>query len=199
MLDVYPIYIEMIFSKTNLGRVTAFDPQCSLPIAQKNLLRLIDGKTPLVTLSRSMDSSSCSIELIDALLNQDLIRLASERSNSGFTDSHPPQRSSYLSATSTHDDRTIPAQLSSLQEASPEHKVRRAEKLGVAKESIATFVLTYLPAYATLVLKDIEDIANGQQLAATIDAVSSMANQSDSVSPVHIKELRQAVRHLLSD
>ncbi len=189
----------MIFSKTNLGRATAFDPHCSLPTPQKNLLRLIDGKTPLITLSRSMDASGCSIELIDALLNQDLIRLSSERSNSGFSDSNPLQRSSYLSAVSDHDDRTIPAQLAPQQAASPEHEVRRAEKLSVAKESIATFVLTYLPAYATTVLKDIEDIANGQQLAATIDAVSSMANQSDSVSPVHIKELRQAVRHLLSD
>ena len=189
----------MIFSKTNLGRAAAFDPQCNLPSAQKNLLRLIDGKTPLVALSRSMEPSACSIELIDALLNQDLIRLSSKRSNSAFTESHPPQRPGYLSVVPAHDDRTIPAQLAPLQESNPAHQAKRAEKLGVAKESIATFVLTYLPAYATSVLKDIEDIANGQQLAATVDAVSGIANGSASVSPARVKELRQVVRHLLSD
>ena len=189
----------MIFSKTNLGRAAAFDPFSSLPVAQKNLLRLIDGKTSLRTLSGSMEPAGCSIELIDALLNQNLIRLIDEHARTDFGSSNLPRHSSFLSLVPAQEEQTVPAQLAPEHAENPAHRSSRAEKLGVAKDSIATFVLTYLPAYATAVLKDIESIANSQQLAATVDAVSSMANRSASVSPAHVKELRQAVRHLLSD
>jgi hypothetical protein len=176
----------MIFSKTNLGRAVAFDPHSSLPIREKNLLRLIDGRTPVVALTQSMEASGCSVELFDALLNQDLIRLSTERSG-------------HSSATPGHDDRTIPAQLAPLQAKNPELQAKYAERLAAAKDSIATFVLTYLPARASAVLKDLEDVSNGQQMAATIDAVTNMANRSEAVNPVHTNELRQTVRHLLSD
>ena len=94
---------------------------------------------------------------------------------------------------------TIPAQLAPMQETSPAQQAKRAESLGAAKDSTATFLLTYLHAYPTSVLKVIENTINGLERTATIDAVSGMANQSEVVSSIHIKELRQAVRHLPGD
>lgn len=193
----------MIFSKTTLGRAAVFDPHSRLSAPQRLLLRKIDGKTPLVAISQSLAPSNCSIELIDALLKQDLIRLTAEHSGDDAAGSGWPQgdRTGGFGSRAPHGgyDLTVPAQLVPPRSASQDHMSRSTERRSSAKHNIATFVLTYLPQHAESLLKGIEDIANSQQLAATLDVVSSMANRSETVNPARTKELRQNVRDLLSN
>jgi len=86
---------------------------------------MLDSKTAPTALSRSMGFKGCSIEPIDALLNQVLIRRPAERANSGFADPYQPQRLRCLPVVPAPDERTIATQLPLLQAASPEQNMRR--------------------------------------------------------------------------
>ena len=202
----------MIFSKTNLGRAAAFDPQSNLSLVQRTLLRKIDGKTPLTALSDAMAPSTCSVELIAALLNQHFILLTEESEShnapsSGWPESDNGSNSSFYGSESARHltcaqsgyDVTMPAQLVPLSFKNPKQESRFTERRESAKECMSTFVITYLPQHAEALLRNIRGIANSQQLASTLDMVSSLSNRSEAVNPAHMKELRQTVRHLLSD
>ena len=198
----------MIFTKTNLGRMLAFDPKSSLSRSEKALLRLIDGKTRLTTLSSTMDPADCSIELIEALLDKELIQLA--KTGPGLVggsvkdENAQPGRARHLALVLPHYDRTMPASLAALLE--PErmsdfsdtaaHSFEYQERLDTAKDSLATFVLTYLPDDSALMLQEINQIAHNDQLKATIVTVLSMANQNSQTDRGHTLALNQTLLQL---
>ena len=201
----------MIFAKTNLGRMAAFDPQSNLSSAQKALLRLIDGKTRLTTLSSTMDPADCSIELIEALLDKELIQLAKTAPGSAAKSvsdyNAQPNRARHLALVMPHYDRTMPASLAALLE--PErvsdfsdtaaHSFEYQERLDTAKDSLATFVLTYLPEDVALMLQEINQIANNDQLKASIVTVLNMANQNSQTDPGQTRALNQTMLQLSDD
>lgn len=221
----------MIFAKTNLGRAAAFDPQSTLSRPEKALLRLIDGKTRLTTISSSLPPAGCSLALIEALLDQELIQLAKTDAGTkagSANDDHAdgdmaPDRNRYLAQASSHDGNTVPMGLMP-QSASPsmpellpqllpqfaprlaldglpaaKHSAHYEERLESAKDSLATFVLTYLPQDAAVVLQQVDQIAHNDQLKATIITVLSMANQASRPDPRQTRALNQTLLQLADE
>ena len=199
----------MIFAKTNLGRIAAFDPQSTLTGSQKNLLRHIDGKTRLTTLNATLPPTACSIELIEALLDQELIQLAKTETgrvgpSANDDDEANPGRRRHLSLVPDRYDDTTPASLAALLEPermadfadSSGHSADYRERLQTAKDSLVSFVLHYLPHEANAVLQEINQIAHNQQLKATIVAVLSMANQGNHADAATTRVLNQTLQAL---
>ena len=206
----------MIFAKTNRGRLAAFDPQSPLPAAQKTLLRLIDGKTRLTSLNTTLPPSACSLELIEALLDQDLIQLtktdAGHASPSANDDSEQQSQSNRLALLSSQNAPTAPASLMALleQEWAPagagaghsadfRHSSDYQGRLQSAKDSLISFVVTHIPAQAPALSQEIDQITHNEQLKATIIAVLSMAYQACKANPDQASELYKTVQQLAED
>ena len=202
----------MIFAKTNRGRLAAFDPQSQLPVAQKNLLRLIDGKTRLTSLNVRLGASACSLELIESLLDQDLIQLTktdARQASPAANDSSKQQRQRpHLELVSDESEPTAPASLMALleQEWAPadadsadgdfRHSSDYLGRLQSAKANLISFVVTHMPKQATELSQEIDRIMHNDQLKATIMAVLSMAYQAN---PDQTRELQRTVQQLLED
>ena len=199
----------MIFAKTNLGRLAAFDPQSQLPVAQKKLLRLIDGKTRLVSLMITLGAAACSLELIESLLDQDLIQLTkTDADQTGMRptgESRHPSRTRHLALVSNHGRLTAPASIMALLEqdwepaattSEPPHSSDYQDRLGAAKDNLIQFVTTHMPQQAQALFEEIDQIRHNDQLKATIMAVLSMAYQAN---PDQTRELQRTVQQLLED
>ena len=201
----------MIFAKTNLGRMLAFDPQSNLSRPEKALLRLIDGKTRLSTLTSTMDPADCSIQLIEALLDKELIQLAKAEPElvgaSVKEASSEPSRPRHLALVLPHYDQTMPASLAALLEpesmadfsATAPHSFDYQDRMDTAKDSLATFVLTYLPDDAALMLQEVNQISNNEQLKATIVTVLNMAKQASEVDADQTQALSQTLCQLCEE
>ena len=70
MVDVS---MPLVYKKTKQGRIAAFDAMYELPLPLKNLLRFIDGETPLGVLKKRLGDDACSDELVAQLRERVLI------------------------------------------------------------------------------------------------------------------------------
>lgn len=215
-----------LYVRTTKGRVLAFSPNDTLPKKLKQLLQAIDGRTESRRISSQFASYGNVDNLLDELETAGLIEAknTSPRASSFGQDteeiwglgSHAQPHLGLHIVPSTkpaaNNIQTLLAQPTRRQDAwqataasglenSPESSLEHymQELTQQIADIMATFVLTYLPNNAYMLLKELEDLRSPGQLKATLPGYESLVITTGSAGKQHITELKQLIGQQFRD
>ena len=178
-----------VYSKTNAGRLLAFEQKPGVPEPLRDMLRRVDGKTPYQQLvSRGNDA-----ELFEELFRRKLIQIAPEAwRNSAVldsgTDSVLANSMCSLPATSQHADNAKPDESHlSLVAAPGSH--RNFSKIETIKAQMVGFVRAELPEHADATFAEIDALTNEAQLLCMLNGYINLVNPSGKAGQVHVQQL----------
>ena len=207
-----------IYVRTEEGQEAAYSPQSALPRKLKSILKVIDGKTRNDVFRKNLHSFGDVDGLLRSLELAGLLKVASEgvndnRVNASLTNVARAQqlREQDWSATRTPLDQN--SQLSAFQAPSrPNYPSMQAGNNGMAGstpdlqqqaaltgvlDEMANFVLTHLPDQSFQILKEIEEIASLEVLAATLGGYEQMVANLGEISANHVRHIKSVLRQHL--
>ena len=207
-----------IYVRTEEGQEAAYSPQSALPRKLKSILKVIDGKTRNDVFRKNLHSFGDVDGLLRSLELAGLLKVASEgvndnRVNAALTNVARAQqlREQDWSATRTPLDQN--SQLSAFQAPSrPNYPSMQAGNNGMAGstpdlqqqaaltgvlDEMANFVLTHLPDQSFQILKEIEEIASLEVLAATLGGYEQMVANLGEISANHVRHIKSVLRQHL--
>jgi hypothetical protein len=209
-----------LYMRTTKGRVLAFGPTGKLPEKLKILLQAIDGRTESRIISKQFFSYGNVASMLDELETAGLIEAkdSSPRAASYGQDTEEiwglPKRTqahsglhivqgantntvnmqSLLSQPTRRQDAWQATAASGLEDSpgsSLEHYMQ--ELTQQIADIMATFVLTYLPNSAYVLLRELEDLRSPGQLQATLPGYEALVATTGLPGHQHIAELRQLI------
>lgn len=163
-----------VYSKTNAGRLMAFKPKPGLPVALKDLLILVDGKTPYQELVRRPGDA----ELFEELQLRQLVQIAPE-----------PWRNSSAPIARQHNNATEqPRPRLSLVDGSSHNS-----KIQAIKALMAGFVNAHLHQHVEIMLAEIDALTNEAQLLCMFSGYMHAVNATGGTGQRHVQELLVAL------
>ena len=186
-------------TRTNQGRLEAFNALSALPDDLRLLLKFIDGKRDQQDLQRALKNDICSPANLQKLLDQGLVQEAShghrKEENAG------PQPHAYLP--------TLPAGLSPIQPLHVDAQHIRSTRddnaaiindalLTQVKSEMETFLLTHAPQVALQVLGDIERLTSLGQLEASLGSYQQMISATGILGMTHLRQVRARLNEHVS-
>lgn len=172
-----PRGLNAVFSKTNAGRMLAFEQKPTIAPALRDLLRRVDGKTPYQLLIKQ----SGDAELFDELERYKLIQVAKE----AWRNSSLMQPLEVL----THATSVRPTVPVALQDTSAKPSRPRSSNLPAVKELMTLFVQAELPEHAEATLDEIMTLNSDAQLLCMLDGYIHLVSRAGKAGQQHVKEL----------
>ena len=188
-----------VYIRTDEGQIAAYDPQSALPRNLKSLLKLIDGKTPLVMLEESLRAFGDVRGLVQSLAAAGLIKPLADGVKSDRTGSGPNSRMGHdpLANGSGTSSPFGQSQLRTRFPPSAASDALRSQALRKAEDMMSDFVLTHLPEQSFGLLKELEALTSLEQLAATLGGYEQVVSQVGAASRDHLAQLKQILREHL--
>jgi hypothetical protein len=215
-----------LYMRTTKGRVLAFSPTGQLPDKLKQLLQAVDGRTESRTIRHQFASYGNVEILLDELETAGLIEAKNFAPSTpsygqdadeiwGLSRHTQPQASLHIVPGTKPNNvpmQTLLAQPTRRQDAwqataasgledSPESSLEHymQELTQQIADIMATFVLTYLPGNAYVLLKELEDLRSPGQLKATLPGYEALVVTTGAIGKQHIAELKQLIGQQFRD
>lgn len=169
--------LNAVYSKTNAGRMLAFEQKPTIAPALRDLLRRVDGKTPYQLLIQQPGDA----ELFDGLEQYKLIQVAKEAwRNSSFM--QPLDDFTHAASVSP----TAPA---AMQDDIAKPSRPRSCNLPAVKALMTGFVQSKLPEHAESTLDEIMTLSSDAQLLCMLDGYIHLVSRAGKAGQQHVKEL----------
>jgi hypothetical protein len=203
-----------IFVRTEEGQEAAYSPQSALPRKLKSILKVIDGRTPISVFETNLGSFGDVKAILQSLDIAGLIKQidpgapfaqisADQSAEKPATQSAPsvavaapgwpPTRSPYSEySNSVKMDAWQASDLAT--QAMPSSRHLQNPALQDILDSMANFVLTYLPEQSFQILKEIEEITSLELLAVTLGGYEQMVASVGEPSVLHVRSIKQMLR-----
>lgn len=207
-----------VFIRTSKGQQAAYEPGSELPRKLRSILKLIDGRTSLGVFEQNLKSFGDVRSIFYSLIEAGLIAEAAadgEYANGNFYNNDAdrqllqprtpsnwmPTRSPYadqppLSLAATSDLLGAYAHLNA-ETPAPVTDEKKEIALKSVVNDMSGFVLTHMPDQSFLLLKEIEEIASIEMLAATLGGYEQMVSHLGYAGEAHLQAIRQTVREYL--
>ncbi len=207
----------VVFVRTEEGQEAAYSPQSALPRKLKSILKVIDGRTPVSTFEKNLSSFGDVRAILQSLDMAGLIKqiesavpfgqpATDQRAERAFTSSAPsaapaavewgPTRSPYAEHSNSIKMDAWQASELATQAMIPSRQVNNPA-LQDTLDSMANFVLTYLPGQSFQILKEIEEITSLELLAVTLGGYEQMVASAGEPSVQHLKSIKKTLRENL--
>ena len=208
-----------VFTRTHKGQSAAYASSSELPRKLRSILKLIDGRTSLGMFEQNLGSFGDVRSIFKSLIDAGLIVEVPGAGDHVYDNSHSsdldkqhllepratnhwmPTRSPYaehshVSVAASSDMLGGHSLLNSDTRAivSNEH---RENALRSVVNDMSGFVLTHMPDQSFVLLKEIEEIASMEMLAATLGGYEQMVSHLGQAGEAHLQVIRQAVREHL--
>lgn len=175
----------IVYSKTNTGRLRAFEQKPSLSLALRDLLRRVDGKTHHLQLMTQPTDTA----LLDELLRRQLVQIAPEpwRSSSAF--SQAPEQSSEQAA----NVQDSGGRLRLVADAAGLRTAQVRSNLEAAKALMCEFIQVVQPLHTQATINEITAIASEAQLLCMLDGYIHLVNQNGQAGQKHVQAVLLAL------
>jgi len=172
-----------VYSKTNTGRLLAFDQKPSVPQAMRDLLRRVDGKTPY----HQLISQPGDAELFEELCQRQLVQIATEPWRNGSTANTSPVPSSSWRAAGNGPEELL------LRLVGKPDDPRYGSKLETVKALMSSFVQTHLPTHADATLAEIRALTSEAELLCMFNGYINLVNPAGQAGQAHVQDLLLAI------
>jgi hypothetical protein len=184
-----------VYTKTQAGRLAAFDTRSTLALHLKNMLKRVDGKASVSQLVAQCGADPGAELLLHELERRHLIEIKAFHEGQSMASHAQPQNGF---------ERTVPAALTvvpkaplgdaSRQRSAGPRRIGQAPRtLGMVKDLMATFILTHQPRYAFSVLKEIEDINTIDELKTILAGYANVTQETGQLGFTHLYEIEHLV------
>lgn len=164
-----------IYSKTNAGRLLAFEQKPSVSLALRDLLRRVDGKTS----SAQLITQPGDAELFEELCVRQLVRVATEPWRNS---AHPtPSVSPSVSAADDHGPR--------LSLVSKLDSPKADTKIDAVKALMSEFIQVRMPEHVNGTLGEIDALQSETQLLCMLSGYINLINSTGLTGQRHVQEL----------
>lgn len=189
-----------VYARTEEGQLAAYSPDSVLPRKLRSLLKVVDGKTPTSVYTGSLKAfgdvegvlvSLSMAGLIRPLVPQQLTQTTGFEQTNAVAQTNP-QWTSSLPAQDSNTQATYMSTRHSMQDPAVEQA--RAQALMRAVDAMSIFVLSYAPEHSFLVLKELEQLANLDQLAVTLGGYEQQISHVGAPAQEHILLIKQILR-----
>ncbi len=207
--------IASTYIRTSQGRVTAFSTVTTLSPQFKMLLQAVDGKTSSSMLASQFSSMGNVVQWLGQLEAAGLIedrgalgRTAAFEQNSDDIWGHSrapalrpalhvvtAARAPSANALSLQPPAWQPTAAAGLEGDVPPRSMENllAELTQQIADEMATFVLTYLPTQAYLLLRELETLRTPAQLKATLPSYEAMVGSAGQAGRQHMADLQHRI------
>lgn len=158
-----------VYSKTNAGRLLAFEQKPSISQALKDMLRRVDGKTARYQLTIYAGDD----ELFEELCARQLVQVTTE----------PWRHSSAQSAADCPPMSLV---------ANPE-SLQRSSKIDAVKELMRSFVKMQLPEHTEAILAEINSLTSEAQLLCMLSGYVHFVGPAGAAGQTHVQDLLLAL------
>lgn len=204
------------YIRTPQGRVTAFNPAAVLAAPLKTLLKAVDGKTATATLETSYADLGDVAHLLSVLQSNGLIAdksatffktSATGDLSPGWVDTLHPllevRHSGFDPSSVSQFAASAPPAWSDTAAGAVQAPAPRPDGLldrmaQQVADTMATFVLTHIPAKAFTELQSIEKIDTPEQLQAELPRYELLVNSLGATGISHFAEIKQMAEKLLT-
>lgn len=170
-----------IYSKTNLGRLRAFEQKSSVSSDLRGLLRRIDGKTSIEALISQPEDA----ELFEELLRRQLVEVVTD----SWRNSTPPTHSLGQQSTDDVADEPLLSLVSKLDSPRVDSKIEAIKILMVG------FIQLHLPEHADTTLDEINALNSEAQLLSMLNGYINLINAVGRAGQEHVQNLLLILAH----
>lgn len=178
-----------VYSKTNAGRLLAFDQNSHVNMELRNLLRRVDGRA---TYDQLISTSSDAV-LFTELLARQLVQISpAPWRNSAGTVAHQDTSSNARAgvnptANPQPDKHTAPEHRLSL--VTKQNDTKQYSKLEIIKLQMTSFIQAHLPTHALTTLPEIAALTSEVQLLCMFNGYVNLIDSTGKAGQVHVQEL----------
>lgn len=175
-----------VYSKTNAGRLLAFEPRSATLPAVRDLLRRVDGKTTYQELiSRPGDA-----EIFQDLLKRQLVQIATEpwRNSAVVADSSLSAQAHPAPAVNHRVDSNLGPALEP-RAVNTSTRLEDTSKIDTIKTMMCGFVQTHLPGHVKATFAEINALTNEAQLLCMLTGYVNLINPTGAAGLHHVQLL----------
>jgi hypothetical protein len=178
-----------VYSKTNAGRLLAFEQKHEMAPAMRNLLKKVDGKTAYLQLIGSPDEA----EFFNQLLARELVQIAPElwrnsAAEPGFTDS-ALNTSVQLGSKANQHQNSVNQSPPHLSLVAKPVGAQSPLKIETIKGLMASFIQTQLPQHADATLAEINGLTSEAQFLCMLSGYINLVDPAGKAGQLHVQQL----------
>lgn len=180
---------EHLFARTELGYMLAYNPSSGLTMKQRNLLKMIDGRTRTALYIENLNNfGNVRAALIELESHGLIVGVATPLKTEKFVNSE-------VASITTRDMFTF-QNMNNVPDFQHTTLANPHDKEAILRQVISEmsdFVLTHTPENALVVLKELETIGSFEELEISLGGYCQLIESAGSKAEEHLRSLKNII------